>query len=143
MLEDNGIVKVHYVGYFDDGEVFDTSEGLDPLEFKLGQHRVIQGFEDAVREMSVGEKKTITVPPEKAYGFYDESKVIPMMMASVPNASDFEIGKQVYIQKEGMQVTTRLLRVENGMGFFDFNLPLAGRSLNFDIELIDYRPSDA
>ncbi|HNQ54604.1 MAG TPA: FKBP-type peptidyl-prolyl cis-trans isomerase, partial [Methanothrix sp.] len=77
-------VKVHYTGRIDTGVIFDTSEGADPLQFKIGEGTLIQGFEEAVVGMSPGESKTVRIPPEKGYGLYREDKVFTMDRKDLP-----------------------------------------------------------
>lgn len=129
------IVRVHYVGTLEDGTVFDSSRDTDPLEFKLGSGTVIKGFEEAVSDMKIGERRTVTIPCKDAYGYYDDGKIEAIPMISVPNASRFKVGEQthIYVDKD-LPLACKLLRIEDGVGYFDFNLPLAGKDLTFEIE---------
>lgn len=142
MIEDGKTVVVRYYGKLDDGTIFDTTEGIEPLEFTLGRpgKTVIAGFEEAVREMMPGQKVSVAIPPEKAFGFRDEEKIILQPMVSLPNPLAYEVGKSYVISRDGLLVHTKLLEIDQeGNGHFDFNLPLAGETLHFDIELLEVK----
>lgn len=131
---------VRYRGTFDDGTVFDSTEGIEPLEFEIGSGRVIHGFDEAVASMSVGERVRVSIPASEAYGPYDESKVDHAPMYAIPGAKDIKIGKLFYfVTEEGLRLPARVTAIEEGVATVDFNNPLAGRDLNFEIELIDLR----
>ena len=129
-------VTVHYTGSFDDGEVFDTTEGREPLAYVEGAHEVVPGFEAAVAGMQPGEKKHIHLEPKDAYG----ERTI-----EIPNYDDLVVGQMIYLMNgEGYQQLARVLRVEDdGDTYFDFNHPMAGSAINFDLELISREPVDA
>ncbi len=139
--KDGSKVKVHYKGTLEDGNVFDSSEGKDPIQFELGKKMVVPGFEAAITGMKVGEKKTVTLEPKDAYG--DPN---PQMMQEVP----LEAVKQAGIEpKEGMvlglshpqapgqQMPARVLEVGKDTVKLDLNHPLAGKKLTFEVELVD------
>jgi|SRR5690606_6077080 len=131
-------VRVHYTGRFEDGTVFDTSQDREPIEFTLGEHQVIPGFENAVTGMQAGETKTAQIPPEEAYGERREDLLIDVPRAEVPADIDPQIGQTLQVQGAGGQVFPVVVaNVGEDMITLDANHPLAGRSLIFDIQLID------
>lgn len=131
---------VEYVGTLEDGSVFDSTKGIEPLEFVVGSGGVIHGFDEAVASMSVGETKTITVAARHAYGEYDEEKIEISPMYSIPNAKDLEVGKLFYfVTQEGLRFPARILEIREGIARVDFNHPLAGKDLTFEIKLLELR----
>ncbi len=138
-------VTVHYTGSFDDGEVFDTTEGREPLAYVEGAHEVVPGFEAAVAGMQPGEKKHIHLEPKDAYGERTPELVYHMPTIEIPNYDDLVVGQMIYLMNgEGYQQLARVLRVEDdGDTYFDFNHPMAGSAINFDLELISREPVDS
>lgn len=124
-------IKVIYTGYLEDGSIFDSNEGKDALLFEVGAGQVIKGFDDAVVGMKVGGKKSITIKPEEAYGERHEEMVL-----KIPK-TQFQ-GEEV---KEGMMVSSNngmqatVVGVNENEVTLDFNFPLAGKTLKFDIEI--------
>lgn len=135
MIEEGRYAVVTYVGTLDDGSCFGSTDNLPPLRFRIGAHQVVSGFEDAVRQMEVGETKTVSIPPEHAYGYYDETKVQTTPMMSVPQFADKKIGESFIIERDGLTAHCKLTKILNGVGTFDFNHPLAGQTLHFTIQL--------
>ena len=128
---------VRYRGTLSDGTVFDSTEGIEPLEFVVGSGSVIHGFDEAVAAMSVGDHLSITIPAREAYGDYDESRVEHSPMYAIPNAKDIEIGKLFYfVTEEGMRFPAKVTEIKEGVATVDFNHPLAGKDLSFEIELV-------
>lgn len=131
------VVRVHYTGTFDNGEVFDSSEGREPLEFVEGTHQVVPGFENAVANLAVGETVQVHIPCSEAYGEYDESLVQQAPLDQIPDADNLPIGEMVYFQSpEGYPIPAKVLKVEDGIAYFDFNSEMAGKDLNFEITLV-------
>lgn len=131
------VVRVHYTGTFDNGEVFDSSEGREPLEFVEGAHQVVPGFENAVANLAVGETVQVHIPCVEAYGEYDESLVQQAPIDQIPDAENLPIGEMVYFQSpEGYPIPAKVLKVEDGIAYFDFNSEMAGKDLNFEITLV-------
>lgn len=135
------VVKVHYTGTLDDGEEFDSSKGKDPIEFVVGQHTVIKGFEDAVQGMKQGDSKQFKVAPEDAYG--DPN---PELKQTVPRdalGEDItpEEGMMLALQHPQMQqpMPAKVVEVGEKEVTLDLNHPLAGKSLNFEIELVEIK----
>jgi len=131
-------VKVHYTGRLENGQVFDSSIERAPIEFKLGDKRVITGFENAVVGMSPGESKTISLKCDEAYGPHLEELVTSVDREQFPQHISPEIGQQLEIQsEEGFEAIVTVVDVNESMVTLDANHPLAGKDLTFDIELID------
>ncbi len=130
-------VKIHYTGTLDNGSVFDTSEGREPLEFILGDGQVIAGFDEAVAGMTVGEKKSVKVPVDKAYGPRNEELVIAAPKEHVPADINPEVGQKLQMGgPNGELVVVTVAEITDSHIMLDANPPLAGQDLNFDIELV-------
>ena len=131
-------VKIHYTGTLDDGTQFDSSAGRDPLEFKLGSGQVIPGFDKAVEGMTVGDKKTVNIPAEDAYGERYDEMVQEVPKEALPEDLNPEIGMPLQAQApDGQMVNLTIVAVEDETIIVDGNHPLAGQALNFDIELVE------
>lgn len=141
MSNEGKMVKIHYTGSLDDGEVFDTSRLRDePIEFECMAGTVIKGFDDAVRDMEVGDKKHIHLEPEEAYGMRREELVQTVPVDQVPNAQDLPVGESVYMQgPDGHPFPVKVVSVDDENVVFDMNHPLAGKPLNFELELMEVR----
>jgi len=136
--EENKTVRVHYTGKLPDGTIFDSSRNDKPLEFQMGQGQVIAGLEEAVVGMSPGDKRTVTVPPEKAYGQRQEEMAISVSKDEFPNGLKPEVGQRIQVRTSGGQ--TVLLSVSDVTKTevrLDANHPLAGKTLTFEIELLE------
>ena len=130
-------VKINYTGKLDDGTVFDSSEGRDPLGFTLGGGQVIPGFDEAVLGMAVGESKSVNIPADKAYGQRNEEMIIEAPRDQVPADITPEIGQQLQMGgPNGEVVVVVITEVTDTHIKLDANPPLAGKDLNFDIELV-------
>jgi peptidylprolyl isomerase len=130
-------VKINYKGTLDDGTVFDSSEGREPLSFTLGSGQVIPGFEEAVEGMSVGESKSVNIPADKAYGQRNEEMVIEAPRDQVPPDINPEVGLKLQMGgPNGEVVVVEVTEVTDSHIKLDANPPLAGQDLNFDIELV-------
>jgi len=130
-------VHVRYTGRFDDGTVFDTSEGHDPLEFVLGGGRVIPGFEKAVEGLSVGEQVTTEIPPEEAYGPRNDALVMEVGRDQFPEDASPAVGQQFQMSTtDGRQAVVTVTSVSDEKVEIDANHPLAGRALSFELELV-------
>ncbi|HHF42947.1 MAG: peptidylprolyl isomerase [Candidatus Aminicenantes bacterium] len=137
-VKNGDTVKVHYTGRFEDGVVFDSSEGRDPLEFTVGAGMLIRGFEDALIGMAPGEKKTVRVEPQDAYGDYDDNLVLTMPLDRVPEDITPEIGMELQlISQSGQKLPVVVKEVQEEAIILDANHPLAGKVLVFDIELLE------
>lgn len=131
-------VKVHYSGKLEDGTEFDNSQGGSPLEFTIGENQVIKGFENGVIGLEIGEKKTIKIEPEDAYGPYHEDYVYNIEKSKMPDNITLEVGRRLTARHEdGSALEMVIKHVEDESVTLDANHPLAGQKLIFDIELID------
>ena len=130
-------VQVHYTGKLDDGTKFDSSAGQDPLEFSIGAGNVIPGFESAVERMAVGESKSIKIDAHDAYGPRHDQLVQEVPREQLPDDMQPEVGMQLQAQGEDGQMMRFVISgVSDETITVDGNHPLAGQSLNFDIELV-------
>jgi peptidylprolyl isomerase len=133
--QNNDTVKVHYTGKLDNGTVFDSSQGGDPLQFTIGTGQVIPGFEDAVRGMNVGEAKTVHIPPEQAYGERRDDLVLEVTLDQFPSSP--QLGQKFELQtRSGKTIPATVAAVTDSHATLDANHPLAGKTLNFDLELV-------
>ena len=131
---------VRYKGTLSDGAIFDSTENQEPLEFVVGSGRVIHGFDEAVLSMKAGERKTVTIPACKAYGEYSDERIEHSPMYAIPNAKDIKVGKLFYfVTEEGIRFPAKVLEINEGIATIDFNHPLAGKDLTFEIELLEER----
>ena len=131
-------VKVHYHGKLTDGTTFDSSEGREPLEFTVGNGDVIKGFDDGVTGMSVGQKKTVHIPADDAYGQKDVERVVEFPKANFPPDLKPEAGMQLNMTNgSGQVIPVVIVEVGQDTVMLDANHPLAGQDLVFDIELVD------
>lgn len=135
---ENGVfVSIDYTGTLDNGEVFDSSEGRQPLEVQMGNGNVIPGFESALMGMSLNETKTFTLTPQDAYGERDPERVYNFPIADVPEGMTPEVGQTLMLSSpQGQQIPARVESIDDDKVVFDLNHPLAGKSLTFDIKVV-------
>ncbi len=137
-VKKNDTVKVHYTGTLADGSVFDSSEGRDPLAFTVGAGQVIKGFEEAVTGMAVGEKKTVQIPADNAYGQYNDDLVMSVPIEHVPADLKPEVGMQLEVGgADGQVLRVVVVEVTDTRILMDANPPLAGKDLTFALEVVD------
>jgi len=131
-------VAVHYTGKLADGSVFDTSKDRDPVQFVLGQRRVIPGFDKAIAGMAPGQKKTAEVPPEDAYGPRRPELVLEVARDQIPPDVSAEVGQELQVQTTaGQAIPAVVVEASDTAVTLDANHPLAGQELTFEIELVD------
>lgn len=130
-------VRVHYTGSLSDGSVFDSSRGRDPLEFTLGEGRVIAGFDDAVSGMAQGEERQVIIPAEQAYGSRRDELVFAVPKEQFPDEMEPAVGLEVQLTQGGQRAVARIAEVTEESVTLDANHPLAGRDLTFDLELVE------
>jgi peptidylprolyl isomerase len=131
-------VKVDYTGKLEDGTVFDTSASREPLQFMIGGGQIIPGFDQAVIGMNVGDKKTINIPSDQAYGPHLEDKMLEVNQDQIPKHLNLEVGQQVQVpQKDGSKIFFVVTGVSETCVTLDGNHPLAGKDLVFDIQLVE------
>jgi len=137
-------VQVDYKGYFDDGEVFDSSyDRGQPLEFIVASGGMIPGFDAAVNGMTVGEKKTVRLSPAEAYGEWDETLVETIDISQFGENATPVIGETYYTLTNQGYVQLTVTEIDGDDVTVDKNHPMAGKTLNFDIELVAVVPADA
>ena len=139
MIAPGKTVQVHYKGTLDDGVVFDSSEGRDPLEFQVGSGQVIPGFDAAIQEMIVGSSKTVTIPSAEAYG-----DIRPEMIATIPHEQfpedlNPQVGQTLQLTTPQGELPVQVVDVKDEGVTIDGNHPLAGQNLTFELTLVDVK----
>ncbi|SHM89940.1 peptidylprolyl isomerase [Chitinophaga jiangningensis] len=137
-VKNGDTIRVHYHGRLTNGTTFDSSEGRAPLEFKVGSGMVIKGFDNGVLDMKVGDKKTIEIPVDQAYGQKSPEFIIDFPKANIPADLNPEVGMQLQMSgPEGQVIPVRVVAVAADTITLDGNHPLAGEDLIFDLELVE------
>ncbi|HVF95888.1 MAG TPA: peptidylprolyl isomerase [Flavisolibacter sp.] len=130
-------VKVHYHGRLRNGETFDSSEGREPLEFTVGEGQMIKGFDDGVQGMQVGDKKTVEIGADAAYGQHEAANLIEFPNDQFPPDMKPEVGMQLMLSNDqGQQFPVVIAEIKDQSVVLDANHPLAGQDLIFDIEMM-------
>ena len=136
-VKDGNTVQVNYTGKLADGTVFDTSVGRIPLEFTLGAGKVIPGFEKAVLGMKSGEKKTVTIPANEAYGPHRDDLVIEIPREELSSGITPQVGQQLQANGDNDSIIiATITKISDATVTIDANHPLAGKDLTFEIELV-------
>ena len=136
MIENGNVVSVHYTGKYTDGETFDTSVGKNPLEFQVGEGKLIEGFEKAVLGKSAGDKVTINIPAVEAYGEIREDLIIKVAKEYMPG--EVEVGMTLEAESpNGQSVPVTVKEVNEDHVIIDSNHFLAGKDLVFEIEIVE------
>jgi FKBP-type peptidyl-prolyl cis-trans isomerase 2 len=131
-------VRVHYTGKLTTGETFDSSAGREPLEFEVGAGMMIKGFDDAVIDMIIGDKKTVNILPADAYGERNDQMVIDFPRSNFPDDMVPEVGMQLMMNNNaGQQFPVTIMEVGEETVILDANHMLAGKELVFDIEMVE------
>lgn len=134
-------VKVHYHGRLRSGETFDSSQGRDPLEFEVGAGQMIKGFDEGVKGMQVGDKKTVEISADEAYGQREAGNLIEFPKDQFPPNMNPEVGQQLMLSNDqGQQFPVVVAEVKEDSVVLDANHPLAGQDLIFDIEMVHIEP---
>jgi peptidylprolyl isomerase len=134
-VKNGDYVQLHYTGTLEDGSVFDSSDGRAPLEFQVGAGGIIRGFNDAVLDMAVNEEKRVVLPPTEAYGDLREDlkRDFP---ADMLGGQSVEVGQKLRFSSPHGPVTGTVLAIEPDKFVVDFNHPLAGKTLEFNIKVV-------
>jgi peptidylprolyl isomerase len=134
-VKDGDFVQVHYTGTLEDNTVFDSSEGRGPLEFQVGSGGIIPGFNDAVMDMKVNEEKQVTLPPDQAYGQPREEakREFPNEMLGDMKIA---VGQELAFSTPRGPVSGKVLEVGDDTFRVDFNHPLAGKTLKFQVKVV-------
>jgi FKBP-type peptidyl-prolyl cis-trans isomerase 2 len=141
VVEENKHVTFHYKGTLADESVFDSSEGKEPLAFVYGVGMMIPGLEAGMKGMKTGEKKTVLVKAEDAYGPYQDEMVMPVPRKDFPSELAPEVGMQLMAQTAFGPMPVRIKEVTADTVMVDYNAPLAGKDLTFDVEIVEVRDS--
>lgn len=130
-------VAVEYTGTLEDGKVFDSSVGKDPIEFTVGEHKVIKGFEDGLVGMKVGEEKEINIDPKDGYGERNDSYIKKVPRSSIPEKLELKKGMVLMFKREDdMRIPANVTEIGDEEVTIDFNHPLSGQKLIFKVKLI-------
>ena len=138
-VEVNKVVSVHYTGSYTDGEVFDTSEGREPLLFLVGHGQMITGFEQEMLGAEIGEKREFTLTPEKAYGMRDESAIQKVPKGQFPDDIQLVPGMVLGAQSDRGPVQFSVVSIDGDEVTVDFNHQMAGMTLRFSVEVVGIR----
>jgi peptidylprolyl isomerase len=139
-VKNGDTVKVHYHGKLTDGSTFDSSEDREPLEFEVGSGSVIAGFDSGVTGMEVGEKRTINIPVDEAYGQKQDDLLMEFPLDRFPAEMKPEIGMQLNMNNgAGQNFPVIITEVKEDSVVLDANHPLAGEDLIFDLELVEIK----
>lgn len=131
-------ISVNYTGKLQNGKVFDSSEGKTPLQFTVGSGMLIKGFEKAVIGMSAGEKKTVIIEPEDGYGIRNEALFVDIPKMHFPMEMDPQVGMQVDLESpDGHPIAATIAQVGEAEVRMDINHFLAGKTLEFDITIVE------
>ena len=135
MLRDGDLVELHFTGTLDDGAIFDTSEGRHPRVFVIGRGQLLAAFEAAIRPLSAGERTTFRLEPSEAYGPHEPALVHRIQRSDGDTPQPDEM-----VELTG-GVPARVIAVDGGTVTVDANHPLAGKALNFEVEILSARPA--
>lgn len=131
-------VRIHYTGTLEDGSVFDSSRDREPLEFTVGSGQIIPGLDQAMPGMQVGEEKTVAIPCEQAYGPHDPNGRQAIPRDQIPEHIPLEVGTPLQMQlPDGRQMAVTVADVSDSEVVLDANHPLAGKTLTFDVEMVE------
>jgi peptidylprolyl isomerase len=139
-VKNGDTVRVHYHGRLTNGTTFDSSEGRDPLEFKVGAGMVIKGFDNGVVDMKVGEKRTLNIPVEEAYGPKNDELIMEFPKENIPADLNPQVGMDLQMSNpQGQVFPVKVAAISADFITLDANHPLAGEELIFDIELVEIK----
>lgn len=135
-VQSGDTVRLHYTAKLPDGTEFESSAGREPLQFQVGAGQIIPGLDRKVEGLAVGEKTTVTVPAEEAYGARDESRVQALPRSAIPDEA--EVGSLLQGRTpEGREVALTVVDLDEEKATVDANHPLAGKDLVFDVEVVE------
>ena len=142
VIEDGTTAVVHYTGSFPDGEVFDSSDGKDPLAYQVGKQQMIPGFEQEMMGAAVGEKRQFTLTPDRAYGERSEDAIQQVPRDQFPSEMPLEIGVMMAAQTPQGPLPFTVTEIADSSVTVDFNHQMAGKTLKFSVEVVDVRCDD-
>jgi len=136
-VQSGDTVKLHYKGTLQDGTVFDSSEGRDPLQFEVGAGQIIPGLDEALPGMAPGDTKSVTIEPEQAYGDTNPNAIQSVPRETIPAELEIAVGTALQVETtDGRQIPVTVTEINDENVVLDANHPLAGKTLTFDIELV-------
>ena len=138
-VTDNKVVSIHYTGKLGDGTVFESSKGREPLLFIFGTGMIIPGLEEGLKGLSKGDKKTVQIGFEKAYGPVLEEAKQEVPKAQLPKEAELKVGMQLAAQGPQGAIPVTIAEIKDDVVVVDFNHPLAGKDLTFEVEVVDVR----
>ena len=137
MVAEGKLVKVNYTLTVN-GTVVDSSKEDEPFEFRIGDNQVIPGFEEALMGMHAGEKKSFQVAPDKGYGQEDPRGIQTLSRDKLPDDRDPEVGMTLHAKMpNGQTIPVRITEVKEDLVVLNFNHPLSGKTLDFNVEVVD------
>jgi FKBP-type peptidyl-prolyl cis-trans isomerase 2 len=143
-VKNGDTVRVHYHGKLTNGTTFDSSEGREPLQFKVGAGMVIKGFDNGVMEMVVGDKKTVNIPVTDAYGPKNDEMIMEFPIGNIPSDLNPQVGMELQMSNpQGQVFPVKVAAIGTEFITLDANHPLAGEDLVFDIELVEILPGES
>ncbi len=143
LAQKNHVVQVHYTGKLTNGAIFDSSNGKPPLEFQLGAGQMIPGFENGVLGMQVGDKKTLQIASEQAYGAAKADMIGEFPKDSIPEDFELVVGGQIGVTlSNGQQIPAVIREIREKSLIIDANHPLAGQELIFEVEMISIKTQE-
>ncbi|MDG1038419.1 MAG: peptidylprolyl isomerase [Polaribacter sp.] len=139
-VKENNTIKVNYTGKLSNGQIFDTSEGKEPIEFVLGQGRLIPGFEKGLIDMKLNEKKTIEIAKDQAYGDVNDNLIKEVNKTELPQDMEPKVGMGLVSKSpDGKEINLMVVEVKDESIVIDGNHPLAGHDLIFDVEVVEIK----
>ncbi|MEE8721988.1 MAG: peptidylprolyl isomerase [Eggerthellaceae bacterium] len=141
MIGENVNVRVEYTGMLDDGTIFDSSEKSGAIEYLTGSDQIIEGLDLAIQRMDVGETRVVNIPARYAYGEYDERNIQKRDLRYVPNSDQLPVGRTIYFFGPELQrIPAKVLKIEDGYVYLDFNHELAGKNLTYEVTVTKVLP---
>jgi len=138
-ISEKKVVQIHYTLKNDSGEILDSSEGRDPLVYMHGKGNIIPGLENALNEKESGEKISVVIPPEEAYGVRNEGLVQQVALSRFQDPENIRTGVQVQVSTNDGSSIARVTKIENEEVTLDLNHPLADETLHFEVEVMGVR----
>lgn len=138
-IAENKLVIIHYKGTLEDGSVFDSSEGREPLEFIFGLGMIIPGLEEGISGLKTGDKKSVEVKAEKAYGPRMDEAMQEVPKSQLPADVELQVGMQLAAQGPQGVIPVTIANIAEDTVTVDFNHPLAGKDLKFDVEVVEVK----
>ncbi len=137
-IKDGDIIRLHYTGRLADGETFDSTRDRDPMVFLVGISQLVKGVDQAIIGMKAGDTKTVRLTPDQAYGEYRQENILEFSLDSMPHLQTLKVGMYIKLPLQGGRaVSTRVIEVTDSRIRLDANHPLAGKIINYDLEVVE------